>query len=135
MAFKAGAYFIGDPCYVLSEKDWDKILNHDGHNVLRGKDIFFAGTAHGDGTYLDQDGNEYPVDMGCIGIVDASLVSMKKIKEVETRKMGKVFNSANNFEVSAKNGNFTFGDNEIITDGSDEEDEWEDCGCCRYHYH
>ncbi len=131
MTFKAGTYYIGDPCYVLSEKDWDKILGNDGHSTIKGKDVFFAGTAYGDGTYEDQNKNEYPVDTGCIGIFPVEVCLKTKLKEVPKRKMGMIFTFDADFEVSANNGNFTFGDVEIITDGSNEEEE--DCWCdCHY---
>lgn len=54
-------------------KDSPRILRApiDGRKVIAFK------TAHGDGTYPDQDGNTYNVDSGLIGLIPAELVSRR----------------------------------------------------------
>lgn len=123
---KAGTYYVGDPCYVLSDKDWQKILGDDGFSQLKGHEIFFAGTNSGDGTYLDNLGNEYGVDTGCIGILPVEVCLKGRLKDITKRNLGQVHVFDSEFEVYVSGGNFTFGDIEIITDGSDEEKE---CNC------
>lgn len=81
----AAAYWCADPCYLIQcdggNDRWmawleacDYRNNHalldglvDGHRVVA------ASTAHGDGVYEDQEGRDYPVDAGLIGVVPAAL--------------------------------------------------------------
>ena len=75
----AGEYWLGDPCYAVPDDLWDALLHSsdffmdkpigtvDGFNVLA------FGTAYGDGVYLDQHDNEYPVDAGLIGLTPVKL--------------------------------------------------------------
>jgi hypothetical protein len=70
----AGTYVIGDPCYVIEDGEWSDFCEStkdenlivaphgDGHAVG-------VHTVHGDGRYYGDDGNEYPVDSGMIGLV------------------------------------------------------------------
>lgn len=82
----AGKYFLGDPCYAVPNRLWDKLLGSckffahcvgevDGHNVLG------FNTAYGDGVYEDQFGNEFPVDAGLIGLVPEALVDRQEFFE------------------------------------------------------
>lgn len=77
-----GKYFLGDPCYSLSQDQWDAVLGSsdyfnqpvgkaDGHEVLG------FSTAYGDGEYQDQYGNFFPVDAGLIGLVPEALIVLK----------------------------------------------------------
>lgn len=68
-----GVYYIGDLCYVMTD-EWDEFcdnLDHDEEvcQLKSGKKYMWASTSHGDGTYTDQYGNEYPVDAGLIGAI------------------------------------------------------------------
>lgn len=71
----AGEYYIGDPCYVFSEADWDTICRQDSKNVheIHGKKFADASTG-GDGSFLDTNGNSYSVDSGSLGVVPIDLV-------------------------------------------------------------
>jgi hypothetical protein len=83
----AGAYWVGDPCYAVQEKndDWwqqwleDAYGGRDGNNVavllaeVNGMPVLGINTAYGDGVYEDQSGYDYPVDAGLIGLVPAEL--------------------------------------------------------------
>lgn len=69
--FKAGTYYVGDLCYILSDV-WDEVCSHFGEEVFTLKDgrkCAMLSTMHGDGTYIDQDGDSYAVDSGTIGCV------------------------------------------------------------------
>jgi len=76
---RAGTYYVGDLCYVMHPQ-WKEVCDLmfacDGNQVLDGEfnlanGVRFAvhSTAYGDGTYMDLDGREYPVDAGLIGCI------------------------------------------------------------------
>jgi hypothetical protein len=76
----AGTYWVGDPCYAFSDHDlWMRLLEsadfRDNPRILNAKadgHLFVAsGTAFGDGVFTDDEGNEYPVDAGLIGVTPA----------------------------------------------------------------
>lgn len=82
----AGRYFLGDPCYTVPNNLWGTLLQScdffdqpigevNGHKVLA------FPTAQGDGLYEDQNGHEYPVDAGLIGLVPEALVDMEKLSK------------------------------------------------------
>lgn len=67
-------FYVGDICYVLGEEVYHEYWGRkkeykDG--VYKENDFQFAvaGTAYGDGEYIDNHGNVYGVDAGVIGIV------------------------------------------------------------------
>lgn len=73
----AGKYVLGDPCYSISD-GWVDLLHtcdffNDPIGTLRGHQVLGFQTCYGDGCYADQDGNEYPVDAGLIGLVPCEL--------------------------------------------------------------
>ena len=64
-------YVIGDLCNCLNQDDWmDYCFNE---TLPEGAFSFHTGT--GDGTYFDQEGREYNVDSGTIGILPLDKVS------------------------------------------------------------
>lgn len=73
----AGKYLVGDPCYAFDNRSWDIVLENGflikdeiGHSSrFAGRRLIGFTTAFGDGTYFDQEGREYPVDAGMIGVV------------------------------------------------------------------
>lgn len=80
---KEKEYYIGDPCYVLSDDDyygvWEKEFNFKEGSIATKNGcftVFF--TAYGDGYYLDSDCYGYGVDSGSIAIVPMSLVDKSK---------------------------------------------------------
>jgi|WetSurSiteA1Bulk_404760.scaffolds.fasta_scaffold14398_4 hypothetical protein len=83
----AGLYFIGDPCYLIPDEDWDVIGDNtnwfganlsdnmppndwdDGLYHWNGKLCFASHTKHGDGCFTFSRGRrEIWVDSGTIGI-------------------------------------------------------------------
>ena len=89
----AGAYYIGDPCYILNDKTYDNILmpvmreaNRNGrdtyefysnpHNEYTQRGVVM-GTLHGDGIYYDNIGVSYPVDSGQIACIDIASIGLK----------------------------------------------------------
>lgn len=74
-------FYIGDICYVLNDKlyhdFWGKEKGYkDGVYTAPGTGLMFAvaGTAYGDGCFVDEDGYDYGVDAGVIGLVPVELI-------------------------------------------------------------
>jgi hypothetical protein len=81
LTLPAGKYYIGDPCYVISDRDaWIEFIESCGYfeascEAYIGEDKFWASeTAYGDGGYWCSRGKELSVDSGLIGIVPFSVV-------------------------------------------------------------
>ena len=86
---KAGKYWIGDPCYMLSEENYQVYLDqydrlfvddlhggekNDGRVVIDGHEFAVFSTKFGDGCYLDQFKNLYSADSGMTGCLPIELV-------------------------------------------------------------
>jgi hypothetical protein len=137
--FKAGKYYVGDPCYVFTDKEWDELIEqtycfgiqydkmpegYEDTNVYnyKGMDFFTDGTAYGDGSYYDNEGRVYGVDAGLIGIVPFEILSTDG-------DGGQIIEFEKDFRVySSGDGIFYFGNITIDTknDDEDEDDDWED---------
>lgn len=76
-------FYVGDPCYVLTTADYNKISPNGsliGSNEYNGYKVVANYTAYGDGTYEDNYENFYCVDSGTIGIIPYELCPKKDIK-------------------------------------------------------
>ena len=89
MTMPAGQYYVGDLCYVMTDKEWDEYCsitisnNHclDGEFEMKdGRRFATYGTAWGDGLYRDQYRNEYSVDSGSIGCIKLEDITAEKYK-------------------------------------------------------
>jgi len=81
-----GEYLISDPCYVIPRDEWTDFLTDTSmvRDMRKGRiaktyewkgyKLFVSNTAHGDGVYHDQFGNEFGVDAGMIGCIPLELV-------------------------------------------------------------
>lgn len=129
-----GDYVISDPCYVLSDENYNNLiyskteLDDNGNKKtepikgvgeLNGISIFNHSTCWGDGSYRDSDDYVYGVDSGQIGCIPMELVDKDKLKNVvgkRTRKDGSVFylirkiHFPQNFECNYEKGVFFIGD-------------------------
>jgi len=123
---KAGYYYIGDPCYVVPDEDWGEFVTatfehefEDGSNPFqfKGNNCWVHGTYFGDGVYQDELGIEYPVDSGCIGLVEISMF-MDKIP-AEDITTGVIEEFLEDFQVEYRNGRFYIGDIKINTKKED----------------
>lgn len=123
---KAGKYYVGDLCYVISDF-WDEYCDLvfpsnkrvEGELTLpNGIKIASFGTAFGDGCYTDNFGNEYCVDSGGIGCILVSDIP----GEFHGTKLGAVIEFAEDFEVSSDGENLFFG-HVVIETGADPYDE------------
>ena len=131
MKFAAGKYYVGDLCYVLSDR-WDEFcsLTIANREVLSGGFVMKDGTRfwthttmYGDGSYHDGQGREYGVDAGLIGVV-----SMDQIDEnPNCLDGGQVIEFKAPFEPYYKDGLFFIGNVVIDTSGNNDYDrEYED---------
>jgi hypothetical protein len=142
----AGKYYIGDPCYVISDHDtWIEFIESCGYfeetaEASIGDDKFWAhSTVYGDGSYWCNVGKELPVDSGLIGIVPYAVVEKYCHRSVATiLNLGAFIEFPEEFDVSfnikANKGEAThvFGDVMVYTgeescedDGCYEDDEFE----------
>jgi hypothetical protein len=122
MKLPKGTYFVGDPCYAIAEKKWDKFVDAiyegdpKGHelNEFEGVPLFCAGTAFGDGCFEGTDKEVYGVDAGLIGCVPKKLFgtkfSMKRLNE-----LGHVYTFKHDFQVFEDQGTFYIDDIVIKT--------------------
>jgi hypothetical protein len=94
MKLAAGKYVIADPCYILNEEVYFRLLKETNYfmyeAVERGGVMsdsetgkFFAvfSTKYGDGTYRDGKGFKYGVDAGCIACIPAEMCDLKEDRE------------------------------------------------------
>ncbi len=132
MKFKAGKYYVGDPCYVIRDDEWKELLAHSdffncGYYQWKGHRMFTASTAHGDGCFMDNEGREYGVDAGVIGIVPYDYIIMCDCPDcINGVEGGHVIEFKEDFEVCMLDrGVFCFG--HIVIDSAGEEF-CNDCG-------
>ena len=131
-----GEYIIGDPCYHVPDDQWDRVLDESNffedqcwatfttHDGRTGHVIAFS-TKYGDGVYSDQNGRQYGVDAGLIGIIavddlDPASIDLELAHQVEF---------VQSFHCEAEGGRLMFGRVTIDTDGGDDEvvdddDDW-----------
>ncbi|TXH53637.1 MAG: hypothetical protein E6Q97_12790 [Desulfurellales bacterium] len=124
----AGKYVVGDPCYAIPEHQWMAWLDaadfrNSGTVLAAELDGFIAcgvETCYGDGTYFGNDGHEYPVDAGLIGLVAWEIADQEQTYE-----------SVVTFEAPVEcyrdpdTGEIVLG-SIIIPTGDEDEDDWYD---------
>lgn len=123
----AGTYLVGDPCYAVPDHRWMEWLeaaDYETQDVLLaeldGHPTLGIGTAHGDGTYEGDDGNEYPVDAGLIGVVPVEIADYSDDKYPRGKIMRKV-EFTKDFDCSYEDGTIVLGHIEIDTDPEEDE--------------
>lgn len=134
MKLAAGKYVIADPCYVLEDADYSRLLKDTDYFMMNSVDRggvmvdkasgkYFAvfSTKYGDGLYRDNKGFGYGVDAGCIACIPVEMCNKDEdndyINEVTFER---------NFEVYYEDGLIVFGDVIINTDPDDFYDEEEE---------
>lgn len=124
---KAGTYYVGDLCYVLTDAEWNEVCDdlreNEEFTLSNGKIIFLGSTAYGDGEYTDNYGRLYSVDSGTLGVV-----CVDDLDEDELSDEDIVVEFTSDFPCYVENGVFRFGNIVIDTNAEewDEEDEEED---------
>ena len=101
---KKGTYYIGDPCYLLNEDDYEKIVIDNFNNLENYENFFISKTKFGDGTYKDNQYGIYPVDSGLLSILPEEICSHDKKEEDFCRKV----NFPKDFYVENQDGIFYF---------------------------
>ncbi len=125
------SYIIIDPCYVMTEENYDLLLDeYSGNNgpealevMVNGTLMALSSTAYGDGSYDSNTSTSFSVDAGMIGAVPLSLCDPEKLKEKFVKETSIIINSSINFDYD--NGTFYINDLEIYT-GSDDDEDFED---------
>jgi hypothetical protein len=126
-----GRYYVGDLCYVMDDS-WNEVceLTSNEHNVLDGgfrlrdgREFVIFTTKWGDGTYLDKEGREYPVDAGLIGCIR---VEDMDVYPVEVCDDGHMIEFLKPFICEKVDGVIYFGKIAIDTDPADYDEEEED---------
>lgn len=122
----AGKYYIGDPCYVIPDGEWDEFVGamYEGRRMhpltefeFKGNRVWCHSTASGDGDYDGSDGNSYPVDSGTLGAIPVALIDEDAVDG------DMVFIEVDRAWVPMyDNGTFYFNHITINTDFSNEED-------------
>lgn len=136
---EAGLYYIGDPCYVVRDEDWAKLLDQvnyfdDDEQFYKGYKIMCKSTAYGDGMYdAKTDRGELvgrlPVDSGTIGIMPLECIDVTP-KEIMDKGLGVVVAFNNNVWVevpmgASRMGRFVFGNISVDTKETEEEVGWD----------
>ena len=101
-SFPAGKYYIGDPCYALSEDIYDNCWGEAKYALGKMStplgDFIVASTAYGDGEYVDDDGFKYPVDSGTIAVIPWTMCEQMDETEANTCGRVHVFEDDGTFE-------------------------------------
>lgn len=139
--FKAGAYILGDLCYVLTDKQWSEVCNameeqgeeqykpHTGkpHTLSDGTIYGILGTQNGDGCYDSNWGAEYGVDsgtLGCVLVTDSTLQLLPDAWESLRGGLVNLVTYKKPFDIIRHgNGDLEFGKVTIVTGYADEDEE------------
>ena len=120
----AGEYWVGDPCYVLSDdiydNIWGKKYNYRDGLIDCGNGLSFDvhRTAWGDGCYEGSNGFYYGVDSGTLAVIPKELVAKKDGEQFGT------YHKSTNGEIEYENGVFHIEfDNEILEIDTDPKDD------------
>lgn len=81
-----GTYWIGDLSYVFGElgEDTGVLYGYQGLIQLKSRPSFHFVTfgTGGDGTFLDERGQEYPVDSASIGLINVNLLAHDTVQKM-----------------------------------------------------
>lgn len=123
----AGKYVVGDPCYAIPEHRWMAWLDladfrNSGTVLAAPLDGFVAcgvETCYGDGLYYGNDGHEYPVDAGMIGLVPWEIAD-------QTQQYESVVTFDAPVECYRDNDGAIILGSVVIPTGDEDEDDWYD---------
>lgn len=116
-------FYIGDPCYVLSDKNYNEIWGDkydyaDGIIGIDDYSFIVKGTYFGDGVYEDEEEYSYPVDSGTIAIVPLELCD-------QDTKLGRVIKEEGEAILNEEDGIFNIKINgKVITIDTRLEEDW-----------
>lgn len=125
----SGKFWVGDPCYVLSDDVYygiwdDKYHFEDGKIDVDDKLSFLVhGTAYGDGSYPSSNGFDYGVDSGTLAVIPMDLVAKLdgvQFGTVETSNTAWLDYNDGTFDITLDNKSFSI----ETGDFEDDSDEW-----------
>jgi hypothetical protein len=100
----------------MTDSQWEELLEqstdkethecYDGSFIVNGEKVFFGSTAHGDGYFRDNRGNNYSVDAGIIGICPVSIINPDLFFEMKGNDFGKFITFDDNFTIVSDSGQF-----------------------------
>lgn len=132
-------FYIGDPCYVLSDEIYDKMFDEET-DFKTGKvkvddnfSFIVHSTAWGDGEYFDNSGISYGVDSGTLSVIPIELLENNEFIEEGEYEYGRII-FGKTASLNYEDGTFYFNidnDNvkEVVIDTDPEEpedDNWDD---------
>jgi len=95
LSLPAGAYYIGDPCYILNSEVYDRILMPSAIEAERNRRNSYEfysnpnnqytqrgvvmSTLHGDGCFTSNIGFTFAVDSGQIACIDIACVGIREL--------------------------------------------------------
>lgn len=142
LSLPAGAYYIGDPCYILTAEIYDRILMPSAYEAERNRRNsyeFYSNpnneytqrgvvmrTLHGDGCFTSNIGFTFPVDSGQIACIDIACIGIREgIHNCIDRRTVYLYTASKPFDcVRHDNGVLRF--NSVSINTSDmEESQWE----------
>lgn len=130
----AGRYYIGDLCYVMTDKEWDEFCSlttidydciHGEFNFEDGRRFATYGTKWGDGEYKSNINTNHSVDAGLIGCIRLNEINIEKLNEEDMLGVGAIVDFDKPFKTYENNGLIVFG-HVIINTDPDENYEEED---------
>ena len=140
----AGAYYIGDLCYVMHDA-WTECceLFFEGRNdhgcnegvfqLKDGRKFANFNTKFGDGSYSSSISSSFCVDSGSIGCIKLEDIRDETYSSDMITDLGAIYTFEDDFVVSEHNGTISFGDVNIYTnedpyyqDEEEEEEYYED---------
>lgn len=121
---KPGRYFLGDPCYAVPDHLWHLLLKDADYfektpaGKVENHEVVSFHTAYGDGVYFDDDGNEFGVDAGMIGLTPVELIKINpRYPDDSLDGLGRFVEFDKVTECSGNRGILKFGDITIDTRG------------------
>jgi hypothetical protein len=138
LSLPAGAYYIGDPCYILNSEVYDRILMPSAIEAERNRRNSYEfysnpnnqytqrgvvmSTLHGDGCFTSNIGFTFAVDSGQIACIDIACIGIdERIKNCIDRKFVYLYTASKPFDcVRHDNGVLRF--NSISINTSDMEE-------------
>jgi len=136
MTMPAGKYYVGDLCYVMTDKEWEEVCEltapkmgtwgkstQGEFELADGRKFTCYDTKWGDGEYYDEIGHSYSVDAGLIGCILVSDIKANKYDNL--LDLGAILEFDEDFETSENEGKIQFGYIVIDTDPIYEDEEIE----------
>lgn len=84
----AGSYYVGDPFFVLSSEDYDRLPGSFGLQLFPTGDTIVYAATDGNGERYDSNGAVYHVTSGMLAVVPDGLFDCKMSKQAKENNWG-----------------------------------------------